>query len=262
MLSTDYKIERMTHQYKYSIITCARWEQECIIEWIEYYRSICFDHFYIYSNDDSIAPLHETLQPYLLGKEPLVTLRHYPFQGFQKEMYLHFLSNFRHETEWVAFFDVDEFVALKGVNNIQEFMKEFEHTTNSVYFNWIQFGNSGFEKRPAGSVMKNYTRRQNAVHPYTKNITKTESLDPVVIRDSRLHGFWHGWDRDGVSGSALLSLDPVNVLGHSMKSYYKNFPNHAEQYISSQEVQQALHQKAIIRGGPRNSDSRLSCSRR
>ena len=80
-------------KYRFSIAACARWESRFIVEWLNYYRIIGFDHVFLYCNDDDPRELYGKVLPYVLGPEPFVTFRHYPLQGEQLRMYRHFLQN-------------------------------------------------------------------------------------------------------------------------------------------------------------------------
>jgi len=35
------------YKYKKSLVSCARWENQYIVEWVNYHKSIGFDHIYI-----------------------------------------------------------------------------------------------------------------------------------------------------------------------------------------------------------------------
>jgi hypothetical protein len=125
------------HKHKFSLVACARWEETEIQEWIEYHRSIGFDHIYLYSNDDDPAILFRAIVPYAYGPDPFVTFRHWPRVGAQPAIYLDFLKTYRSETEWFSFLDVDEFFVLKGINNIGRFMRDYETSVDCLYFNWV-----------------------------------------------------------------------------------------------------------------------------
>ena len=79
------------------------------------------DHINVYSNDDDPSPCFRALLPYLFGSAPFVTFKHYPKRNpgrpQQQDIYLHFLSTYKDETEWVSLLDVDEFFVFRGVDN-------------------------------------------------------------------------------------------------------------------------------------------------
>ena len=70
-------------KHRFSLVACARWEETQIQEWVEYHKSIGFDHVYLYSNDDDPAPLFHAIAPYAYGPNPLVTFRYWPHLGEQ-----------------------------------------------------------------------------------------------------------------------------------------------------------------------------------
>ena len=129
-------LPRPTSKYEFSIVACARWEETSIQEWVEYHKSIGFNHIYLYSNDDNPSALFRAIASYTYGADPFVTFLHWPQVGQQVQIYLHFLKTFKQETTWFSFLDIDEFFVLKEINNIARFMKGYEAFVDCLYFNW------------------------------------------------------------------------------------------------------------------------------
>lgn len=223
--------------YRHSICACARWEAPYIVEWLSYHKALGFDHVYLYCNDDDPTEFYEAVLPFIVGEAPFVTFHHFPFLGQQFYMYMHYLKTYRHETEWVMFLDIDEFLTLKQPSDIASFMAQFQDQ-DSVYFHWWFYGNAGFEQRPAGSVLDQYLRRANSPHPLTKTITKTASIDPEKMARS---AFWHHWDDDLGKG-----LKRVNSLGHDMNDYYRDFPQGASDFLAAEGRTQRVYDSAYI----------------
>ncbi|MBK3401011.1 MULTISPECIES: glycosyltransferase family 2 protein [Methylobacterium] len=232
----------MAGLHKYSIVACARWERNYIVEWMQYHFLLGFDHIYIYSNDDTLDDLFSVLLPYLTGDNPRVTLRHYPYQGQQAYIYRHFLKHYRHETEWAMFLDIDEFINLNN-KDFRSFMRSFDEDVFSIYFNWIYFGNSDFKQRESRSILNNYVKRSETIHPYTKNIFRTSYIDDSMLTNSALSGkhFWHGW-----YGFDIGNGRRVNVIGEDMSSYYDGFPESARAFLDEDGRQKNILETAII----------------
>lgn len=235
---TDAEPEKTPH-YRCSIVVCARWETDHITEWLIYHSSIGFDHVYLYCNDDDPAELYEKVSPFLCGRAPFVTFLHYPYQGQQRNMYLHFLRNSFQESEWIAFLDVDEFLYLPRTKDINTYLERFSQQTDVIYFNWLMFGNSGYVKRPGGSVLDQYTRHEDNLHPYTKVIVRSSSIDLTVIVATSLH-FWHDWPSNG------SRIQRVNVLGESMDQYYESFPEKATAHVQRLGMLARVLREAVI----------------
>lgn len=220
---------------KYSIVTCARWETQYVLEWATYHAAIGFDHIYFYSNDDDAETLYEALRPLMIANPSLISYRHFPFQGQQAYIYMDFFDRFSSETEWVAFIDIDEFLNLRG-KTISEYMESVSCEADSICFNWIIFGNNGYERRPTGSVLRNYTKRESKCHSYTKSMVRTKKIDAARLRSLNIFAFWHSWTLgfagdSGIRGVDAFQIHEVNTLGDPMEGYFSKFPDSAEDYL-------------------------------
>jgi hypothetical protein len=162
-------------------------EEHSIREWIDYHRSIGFEHFFIYGNDDDQRVLAETLASYIVSR--VVTFNHCPEPGQQIKMYLHFLRWYGQTTEWTCFLDQDEYLRLGGFgNSVGELTRRAGGRFDSIQLNWLNFGTSGYVERPAGSVLRQYTRRTPGPDVLTKHVTRTSAFFAL----QQLPGpFWH-----------------------------------------------------------------------
>ncbi|MGC8536644.1 MAG: glycosyltransferase family 2 protein, partial [Rhizomicrobium sp.] len=228
-------------KYKFVIVACARWETKNILEWVAYHRSVGFEHIYLYCNDEDPTELYECLMPILTEKNPFITFVYYQFQGFQAVMYKHFLKNYSHEAEWLTFLDIDEFLALKGHDNIHSFMQDYEQICDSIYFNWIFFGNSGFVNRQEGSILLQYTKRARYLNHHTKTLTRRSSLDIAKIIKEQNKPFWHGW-----SNTLVSNMRQINVLGDLMDGFYDDFPNKPIRYLDQENRRERIQAIAAI----------------
>ena len=232
------------NRYKFSLAACGRWEEHDIVEWIEYHRAIGIEHFYIYSNDDSPVTLQKVLAPYIFQQDSIVTFRHWPIAGQQPQIYFHFLQNFKHETEWFCFLDMDEFLVFKSTNSIQTFMAKFEKTHDAVYLNWLIYGNNHLVERDMDSVLFAYTRRSKAIDHHTKVITRSAAVDAAFVERQYLSGkigFWHFWNDYGLASERL-----VNAIGGRVDNYTKEFPKHAIEQVRRQGVSEAMINTAYV----------------
>lgn len=188
--------------------------------------------------------LHGVLLPYLVGDIPFVTYRYWPRVGDQAAIYMDFLTNYRHETEWFSFVDIDEFFVFKGIDNVRTFMEPLEGISDAIYFNWLVFGNNHYSVRDTGSILLKYTQRQRSIHFTTKVITRSSKIDPEAVRiiHSRFRNpFWHFWDEYFPD-----DLRIVNVLGHPIPNYTDKFPERAIEYIAGAGMSEALIATAFL----------------
>ncbi len=224
-------------KHNISIMACARWETAYITEWLLYHQAIGFDHVYLYCNDEDPTDLYGQVLPFCRGAAPFVTFHHFPFQGQQFYMMMHALRHYKDASQWVAFLDVDEFLVLPGLDDIQAYLRRCPPSWDSIYFNWSFFGNNGHLERPSGSVLAAYTRREDRVHQGTKTITRTAKID--LSRMTHKAAFWHSWE-----GVADPMFGAVNVLGDNMKRIAGSDGGAA--YLKSGEIQARIRSVGFV----------------
>jgi hypothetical protein len=229
-------------KHRFSLVACARWEETQIQEWVEYHKSIGFDHIYLYSNDDDPTALFQAVAPYAYGQDPFVTFQYWPAVGQQIEIYLHFLQTFKHETEWFSFLDIDEFFVLKGLNSIPAFMLEYEATVDCLYFNWVIYGNSGRLRREQGPTLTSYLRRAQKPDCHTKMLCRSASIDAAAIQQNPGRGaFWHFLDNYHIQG-----LRCRDVLHATMDGYSTDFPQSTKPFMQREGFAKAVLARAYI----------------
>lgn len=116
------------------------------------------DHIYLYdnnSNDDTDV----LLKPYI--ESGVVSLFQIPGKKRQHDAYNDALNRFGYNTEYMCFFDLDEFLYTDG-KELTSFLSN-NLTGNKAGFavNWLMFGSSGLEKAPATGVLSNFVYRSN-----------------------------------------------------------------------------------------------------
>jgi hypothetical protein len=186
--------------------------------------------------------LYGKVLPFILGDEPFVTFRHYPLQGEQLRMYSHFLQHDADLTEWIGFFDIDEFLRLPPGKTIAEFVDGMGERVDCVMFNWVFFGPNGHKDEPGASILGDYTFRQRAIHPFTKYVARSEILKGPKLHDvSKGHGFWHC-----PIGHVDGLVHAVNVIGEDMSAYYDDFPEASAAFANDPVRRTALLETAIV----------------
>ena len=89
--------------------------------------------------------------------------------------YNNFLQNRSTEYDWVAFFDVDEFLVLKKHKNIKDFIEDYKDY-NGIAVNWVLFGDNNLTFDGNYSVLERFTKRQKDINQHVKSIIKTNKL--------------------------------------------------------------------------------------
>ncbi len=215
-------------QYKYSLVSCARWEENNILEWLDYHKAIGFEHVYLWSNDDEPETLRRAVEPHLAGPKPFVTYNFWPNKSGQFQTFEKFLENYVHETEWFSFLDVDEFLVLRDLNDIGAFMASLDPAFDCVYFNWANFGANGRVAREPGSLLTGLTRRERSLDFHTKNLVRSSKVSLPLLREGLHRGelaYNHFWD-----GYRFLDFRICDVLGDQIEGYSQDFPIKAHAY--------------------------------
>jgi len=233
-----------SHKYRFSLVACARWEESEIKEWIEYHRSIGFDHIYLYSNDDDPTALFTVVAPYAVGDSPFVSLFHWPVVGDQTGIYLHFLRNYKKETEWFSFLDIDEFFVVKYLNNMAVFMQPYEASADCLYFNWVIYGNGGKLKRDGSPVLPAYCLRAAKIDRHTKMLCRADAIGADLVEAGLQSGkgaFWHFLDNYKLPGVRCVDLALASTDGYSSA-----FPGSADGFAYREGYSEMAMERAYI----------------
>jgi hypothetical protein len=81
-----------------------------------------------------------------------------PSDAAQVPVYEDFIKRHGHESRWVAFIDLDEFLFSPTGRPVSEVLVDFEQWPG-IGVNWAVFGTSGHRAQPPGLVTENYVRR-------------------------------------------------------------------------------------------------------
>lgn len=148
----------------------VRGEQHALDEWVSYHLGLGFRAVYIFDNESPSKPEAARLDRWARLAEML--LEHF-FPGQRDERpveivverwndhsssrqaraYNHCVKSYaapRHD-DWVAFFDIDEFLVLKNHRSVPEFLRDHAPVRGSVAINWLMFGTSNRTHRHIGA---------------------------------------------------------------------------------------------------------------
>lgn len=160
---------------KIALVTLAHKDELYIQEWIDYHLKLGFDDIHIFQNNwrwetqttNENVFLHEFDGQSYKSDEPIWV------KNIQAKCFTEFGRKYCDEYEWVAFFDIDEFLVLKKTNNIKEFIKDYDNH-DCLIINWAMFGDNGitdFDENYT-SQLKRFTKRQSNLHSQFKSICK------------------------------------------------------------------------------------------
>jgi hypothetical protein len=158
--------------YFLALVAIVKNEQLYIEEFIHYYRLQGVDHFYFYDNE-SVPPLKTVLS----GYSDICTL--IPMPGEQKQLnaFNHYIQHFGKDSQWAAFFDIDEYILPKKQANFRQYLEELPFTADCIGVNWVVFGNGGHVKRPSGGlIIDHYRYSEGKQHKNVKCVVKPAAV--------------------------------------------------------------------------------------
>jgi hypothetical protein len=158
-----------------SVCAIFKDEAEYLEEWLRFYDLLGVDHFYLY-NHASTDDYATVLAPWIAAGR--VTLRHATMNAPQLPAYSDCLFNDGKENTWIAFLDIDEFLFSPVQSDLRCFLQPFEGEAG-VVANWVMFGASGHQHKPAGLMTLNYTQRCDLnLCTFEPALLKQPNLDP------------------------------------------------------------------------------------
>jgi hypothetical protein len=124
---------------KYKLSVCALFKNEAMYlkEWLEYHQMVGVDHFYLYDNGSRDGS-RGILLPYI--RNGIVTLTHWPdgVKNSDEENLQHWVLSTQlpayenaikrfaiHDSEWLAFLDIDEFLVPVAGNTVGEVLANY-----------------------------------------------------------------------------------------------------------------------------------------
>lgn len=209
---------------KSELSICAIFRNEALYlkEWIEFHLLVGVEKFYLYNNrsDDNYL---KVLWPYM--KMGIVNLQEWNIDPpAQIEAYRHCIDNYKNDSEWIAFIDIDEFIWSNKYNKITEALDTFPEYYNAVGVNWLCFGSGDQQKYIDKPVIERFTWRKNQDIPanhYIKSIIRMSNgiftfydahyaLIPTYSPNGKLINGSHNTDHD-------YSILQINHYGSKSK---------------------------------------------
>lgn len=149
-----------------AVCAIAKDEGPYFQEWIEWHLSQGVERFYIYDNESSDGT-REILVPYI--QKGVVVYKYWPGYRRQLAAYDDCLENYRFDSRWIAFIDLDEFIVPVKDASIPEFLKRFENFAG-VEINWLIYGSGGMKTKMPGTMMERFKRHSKPDHRLNRHV--------------------------------------------------------------------------------------------
>lgn len=147
----------------FSVAGVFKCEEPYIWDWVKYHLGIGAEHIWLMDNDspDRSADIAKAAGG---NKVTVDTVHGHPVQHVA---YARMLADHRHDSRWIAFLDIDEYLVPHAP--IREVLKAYEQHS-ALCPHWKLFGSNGLTNFSPEPVPERFTRSQQDINPHVKSI--------------------------------------------------------------------------------------------
>ncbi len=144
---------------RFALCCMAKCENDYIREWADYHIKLGFDKIYIYDNNDTDGERLEDVIGDLVraGKCEIVDYR--GRKCCQEDGYHDCYMKNGAAYDWIAVFDVDEFLTLRQHDNLRDFLSDQRFAAYEVlHLNWMCYGDNGLLDNDGRPCQERFTQ--------------------------------------------------------------------------------------------------------
>lgn len=160
---------------KCALVCIAKDEDNYIQEWVDYHLKIGFSSIYVWQNN---------WRSTVLAESENVHLKTIDGDFKQVECYNLAIDELHSMYDWIAFFDIDEFLVVKpasGFQKIDSFLDQQKYCAIScICVNWRIFGDNGHNTVNSWSVLQRFTMCDDKLDESSKAIIHTSLTSSSV----------------------------------------------------------------------------------
>ena len=149
----------MEKQLKTLLCCIGRLENQYIREYVEHYKNIGITNICLFDNNyDGEDDFREVIGDYI--NEGFVILKDYRNRKVcQLDAYNECYLTYGNEYDWIAFFDIDEFMFIHENKTINEYLSQKEFSNyDMIHINWMLFGDGGKLKNDSRPLLQRITK--------------------------------------------------------------------------------------------------------
>ena len=209
---------------KVGVCAIGKWEEQYLTEWVEHYKKLGFDNIIFYDNNDDDKQF-KLLKPYI--DEGFVIYNDYREKvgsKIQRKAYTHCLNNNKKNFDWIAFFDMDEFLILQKHNNIKEFLTHNlkYQKYSGISLNWLNYTDSGNIYNDSRPLNERFTTPKKNRRTAIKTIVNTNNCRNQCGSVHTFDTYTKLCDEDGES--FIISANPAPYKKYKGKiAYIKHY---------------------------------------
>lgn len=189
--SSAISINTQRHHNTTAVCIIVRDEERGIGEWLAYQKVIGFDQIFVYNNGSKDRTADIALRA--AAQDRSIVLIDWPDSPERKKPQIAAYNDVlkRSSTEWIAFFDADEFLVFDDPHmSIGTFISTYPEETGAIAVNWRIFGSSGRQEPGDGLVIERFLRcgpEHHTMSNYCKSIVRRRSVQEMKVHVPVLH---------------------------------------------------------------------------
>ena len=154
---------------KVGLIAIARMENSYIKEFCDYYLNLGFDNIIIYDNNRTGEESFDTVLSDYINNNKVLIMNVRDQKNCQMAAYNHAIDTFTDYFDFMAFFDVDEYLTLNNnFDNIKDYLSlPCFSDKDIIHINWRIYGDCGIIRKTEGLLRDRF--------PFPLPITQTDS---------------------------------------------------------------------------------------
>lgn len=149
------RLDKCNKNMKTLLCCIGRLENQYIREYVEYYKNLGVTNICLFDNNyDGEEDFRDVIGDYI--DDGFVILKDYRNRKVcQLDAYNECYLTYGKEYDWIAFFDIDEFMFIHGNKKINEYLSQKEFSNyDMIHINWMLFGDGGKLKNDGSQLLQ------------------------------------------------------------------------------------------------------------
>lgn len=174
-------------------------ENNYIVEFVEHYFKYKVDKIFLYDNNDINGERFEKVLSNYIKNNYVEIVNYRGQRKKQTNIYYNCYKNNYNIYDWLIFYDIDEYINLKGFSNIKEYLKQkIFLNCESLYLNWVIHTDNNllyydnrtlFKRFKERYTNKDFCRGKSIIRGKLKKKLKFVSVHNLDNRIGRCNGF-------------------------------------------------------------------------
>ena len=134
---------RYVNTGKIALCCMGKCENNYIHEWVQYHINLGFDKIFIYDNNDLNGEHFEEVIHDYIDSNKCEIIDYRGRKCCQEDAYHDCYVKNKDSYDWIAVFDIDEFLTLKEHNSVHEFLNDIRYNDFQIlHLNWMCYGDN------------------------------------------------------------------------------------------------------------------------